>query len=614
MADGKLPIIYEFPGRSKSTVWQNFGFYMGDDGQLDKSRAICKVCHHALSYSGNTTNLHAHFRRHEKGPANATGVQSSGSVLKYTTPGTRKWDNLYMNNVSDITYGSSADEHVVSSNQPVIWGNVTLNNRSEALNLMVAEYMIENMLSPDIVESHSFVSLMALADPNFKLQTKEHYTSSIFTQLYDVYRQIMIDLVINARASALTVDVWNSIGGKTYVTFSAHIVTSDWNFDCYNVCTKPCPPDINECYSELMETLHLDPDSLIVVSDSVKVPDPSTGIKIECLGLVIENTASFVLSYRDGPKVVEYVRNHSVEGAARGSDDHWLAIYEKMREITGARTENDHIITQIKAIESVLKPLKLAADHLMEQSDVIASLVLPILRKLELSLRVDDTDSEILQQLKKEAWDIVKNCYQKPEVRDYLLVASLLDPRFKELLFVDVADLKRARNKLVKCASDMYKDMQFGNEDEQFSVLTFENDNTGEPVKKKIKTELIEIKPMSIPTTSGSEGDWLSDVVNKKTIATKEETQETVQAEVERYLAVEQTTSQPLVWWQSRESIYPILSRVARTYLCTPATSLPPEAIFNSSSRDIYSRRKLLPNDLVDKLVFLNSNYAKLKE
>ena len=60
MADGETarttPVIEDAPIAYKSDVCANFGFYELD-GKLEKTHAVCKVCHTKIRYFGNTTNV-----------------------------------------------------------------------------------------------------------------------------------------------------------------------------------------------------------------------------------------------------------------------------------------------------------------------------------------------------------------------------------------------------------------------------------------------------------------------------------------------------------------------------------------------------------------------------
>ena len=46
------------PACLKADVWEQFGFKKKKESEdLDKSMAVCKLCHTNVKYSGNTTNL-----------------------------------------------------------------------------------------------------------------------------------------------------------------------------------------------------------------------------------------------------------------------------------------------------------------------------------------------------------------------------------------------------------------------------------------------------------------------------------------------------------------------------------------------------------------------------
>lgn len=38
------------PANFKSKVWEHYGFYKKDNGQLDKTNAICEMCRAAVKY------------------------------------------------------------------------------------------------------------------------------------------------------------------------------------------------------------------------------------------------------------------------------------------------------------------------------------------------------------------------------------------------------------------------------------------------------------------------------------------------------------------------------------------------------------------------------------
>lgn len=56
-----------------------------------------------------------------------------------------------------------------------------------------------------------------------------------------------------------------------------------------------------------------------------------------------------------------------------------------------------------------------------------------------------------------------------------------------------------------------------------------------------------------------------------------------IQAEIDSYCkeALVSLSACPLKWWRDNAGRYPILSSLAKTYLCIPATSVPSERVFS---------------------------------
>ena len=83
-----------------------------------------------------------------------------------------------------------------------------------------------------------------------------------------------------------------------------------------------------------------------------------------------------------------------------------------------------------------------------------------------------------------------------------------------------------------------------------------------------------------------------------------------VESELANY-KVEETkplNSNPLLWWKAKELRYPILSKLAKGYLCVPATSVASERVFSSAGHLVSAQRSCLRSGHVDKLIFLKKN------
>lgn len=64
----------------------------------------------------------------------------------------------------------------------------------------------------------------------------------------------------------------------------------------------------------------------------------------------------------------------------------------------------------------------------------------------------------------------------------------------------------------------------------------------------------------------------------------------------------------PLAWWKVHRVNFPRLSKLARKYLCIPATSSPSERLFSASGNVVTCERSCLKPAKVDMLVFLAKN------
>lgn len=66
--------------------------------------------------------------------------------------------------------------------------------------------------------------------------------------------------------------------------------------------------------------------------------------------------------------------------------------------------------------------------------------------------------------------------------------------------------------------------------------------------------------------------------------------------------------SNPLDYWELHRHVYPNLYKLAITFLCTPASSVPCERVFSKAGEILSKKRNRLKPNTLEKLVFLNKN------
>ena len=79
------------PAKFRSKVWKYFGFKIDRDGKTMNDVAVCKTCFFESHYTGNTTNMAVHMRRHHK--VNWPRHRKTRSKSKFKPPSLTCWIN-----------------------------------------------------------------------------------------------------------------------------------------------------------------------------------------------------------------------------------------------------------------------------------------------------------------------------------------------------------------------------------------------------------------------------------------------------------------------------------------------------------------------------------------
>lgn len=158
----------------------------------------------------------------------------------------------------------------------------------------------------------------------------------------------------------------------------------------------------------------------------------------------------------------------------------------------------------------------------------------------------------------------------------YILTA-VLDPRFKQLPFLNDEKRDEAYSEVVKLA-------------QRLSLLGESAEQTGEdPLAKKQKTAK-EKEIAMLLCGHGAEDD-----------PDEPSAQRSSCDEMKDYLQDRSKvdTAGPLAWWKNNKERYPRLARAAKRLLCIPATSTPAERIFSKAGFIVNkSRSCLLPKNV----------------
>lgn len=276
-------------------------------------------------------------------------------------------------------------------------------------------------------------------------------------------------------------------------------------------------------------------------------------------------------------------------------------------------TLSESDITAAEELTVVLNPLQVATTALCEEAVPTLSMIVPLQYQLIThTMKQTDDDSQLIKDVKKAIRDDLSPRYQR--IRKELVLASLLDPRFKAAPFLTEQEKMDAYYDLTLRAISVLQaptDLSAEASVPPLTVLPNEpvtvNDTSPSPSKKIKIEEVSEDTPRPKTTAMSS---LFGDVYITKVEAPKSP-QEITDSEVSSYKREPAIATNlcPLTWWSKNCDRYPTLALIARQFLCVPATSVPSERVFSTAGDIVTSQRAALKPEHVDQLIFLKKNW-----
>ena len=153
------------PSKYKADVWVQFGFKNKPGSMdLDKANAVCKFCHAAIDFSGNTTTLWTHLVRHHA---------NTKALLQQPKPVDARQTTLNRNGLSST---SSRGPKFTESAVHIICHNLHLYNVIENTGF---RYMINTMEPRYVTPTHKQITEVAV--PRIYEEVEQIVKTSLFS-------------------------------------------------------------------------------------------------------------------------------------------------------------------------------------------------------------------------------------------------------------------------------------------------------------------------------------------------------------------------------------------------------------------------------------------------
>jgi hypothetical protein len=586
--------------REKSSrAWKTF-VIEEEDG---RKKAVCKQCGLKLAYSGGTGNLLTHID--VKHPELSEKPQSSGTQLTLAT-------------------GRKCSAH-----------------RSEEITKAIAEFVAADLRPIALIDGKGFKKLMNLLEPDYKVPSRPHITSTCRKMYNNLKEQLLGDL--KYKYVSLTTDSWTSRMTDSYTTLTVHWINEDWELQSKVLFTKEMSErhtgeNIATCLKQACVHWEI-PEEFIVALVHDNASNMTTAARelgwesLPCVAHTLQ------LAVNKGLNISQISRQSAVCRKLVGHFKHsslaMTALKEKQEQLN---LEKHHLIQDVSTrwnstyfmferlleqrwgiyavlhdekvseakyrclnptetqwallgdMAKVLKPLQIATTALCESEIVSVSLVYPIIHSLITKhLFRSEDDSAVLAEFKLTVTEELRQRFKIDDIgiADKVpILAAVLDPRHLHLSFLSV------RQRSIATAVIREKSKQIFQKIAAAETREEESEEKDEPPLKKNKQETA-----------------LSFLMGDQEVENHDCNGE---EEVDRYLAQKAITTNSniniLDYWRQNCECYPSLASLAKCLLCVPATSVPAERVFSIAGLTITHQRCSLSPDNADMLIFLQKN------
>lgn len=274
----------------------------------------------------------------------------------------------------------------------------------------------------------------------------------------------------------------------------------------------------------------------------------------------------------------------------------YLEQEEAVRRVLSPDRKASHLLPTwqtldvLKSINEALSPLAEFTNMLSGETYVTISMVVPllsILQDITDEAKADASTTALTREILDSARGYLMNCYQKDQLKEFLAIATFLDPRYKaSFLSTEESDYNSLEKIKIKVIDEANR-LALAATPAATSALV--DETVEQPPAKKMS---------------------LTDRLKKKTVKQIADAgpMTSVHSEIEIYLSTpcESLTTDILLWWKSSSLKH--LSVVSRKFLCVTATSTPSERLFSTAGGIITSKRNRLNPQLAEQLIFLNRN------
>ncbi|XP_003389647.1 PREDICTED: zinc finger BED domain-containing protein 4-like [Amphimedon queenslandica] len=600
--------------KRRSPIWQYFTASEGDKS------AICTTCGTQVSRGGKsvksftTTNLVNHLKKHPAEYKEYEDAKRKEQLDATSTPS------------KPVLKQATLEE---SSTKMHKWAQS--DSRAVNITTKVAEMIAVDCQPMSIVDDIGFTRVLHAAEPRYTLPSRKYMTDTVIPRVYSEVHMKVAKEISEAKWVSCTSDIWSTnISNESLISLTAHWL-SPISFDRKSIMLNAShipgshtADAIRKKCKEMLQTWGIESRLHCFVVDNAanmkKAMADGKYIHIGCFAhsiqLVIHDgiiSQRYVLDILAKCRRIVGHFKHSQVASSRLKEiqsslclpqqrlkqdvsTRWNSTLHMLQSIIAQKvvlaaynTESDdipqlssHQLDIIDKIITVLKPVDDITKSISSEKASV-SIIIPYIRALRKTWEKSGDDRGV-QTMKKELLDSLNRRFCDIESNETLVVATLLDPCFKDKFFTSITEKEAAKELLITKITNNSHD-----QDIEESI---------EPPNKLPRTTVMQCFDEILEESSAR----LSSSLCYTTI-------------VEQYLAepnIDYHAGNAYQWWAENKCRFPRLSELALQYLSPPPTSVASERLF-STAGDIYDeKRNRLDPERAETLLFIKNNIKLL--
>lgn len=492
-------------------------------------------------------------------------------------------------------------------------------------------------------------------DPRYQVPSRNFFSETLIPQLYQATKEKLVEQLNQAYYVSLTTDGWTSRNNASYITVTAHWLDATWKICSAVLQTTQLSQShtaenllayLNNTVSTWPVT-KVNSFAIMITTDNasniVKAVKDGGFINIRCFahtlnlaaqkGLADSNVAAMLMHIR---RLVKFFRKSPAAAAMLSGKqsslnlplhtlildcptrwnsafdmlqrfkDQYNAIHAVLYDISCRLKQSD--VTELRKHLSkvdcdvmekvivVMKPLKEATEAVSSESKLRISSIHPMKHFLIRKLQPLDTDDTLTLSLKRCMSDDLRLRYIEQDQNNLLLMATALDPRFKQLSYLsrnEVTDIHKSiveeTIKLV-CSPKAVEEAVASVSAASQSNATVEESTHLTPYSFMDEIFLSDLDSSEDTTTQDMKGQIDLEMQMYKQMPTLPRSQD------------------PLQWWFKQQKHFMNLSKLATIIFTAMPSSVPSERVFSKAGELVSAKRSSLQEEHVDQLIFLNKN------